>query len=597
MGRVGDAFSVLRGLKRAVVDPAAGANAARIGSPPDAPSDDMRVLSAAAEFYRNYTHLEPDRISIYSDMDEMFQYVLSYAALEAYIEDATQEDPRTGLSIWPRSDNPQVQAHLIRLFEQMEIEDRIEGDLWQLGKYGDMFGLLMYDKQKGVFDMPPIEPRIVHRHEDSKRVLRGFSVGDTAEQSSDQEGTPKYKPWDMVHFRIRGKRASDPYGTPFFMQTRLTYKILKLMEEQMTIYRMNMHPDRLVFKIFTGNAGPAERKKALRLWRREMEKLTSMDHTTGRMTSEYAPWLTTGQNLYIPVGQNDTMTGVEKFPGSSNAGDIFDVEYMRDLFFAGVRVPKGYMGFEDSQGYRGTDTLSAQSIKFARGVRRLQRFLLQGYTRMCRIHLAINGLDSRQPQNSFALEMTPVSYLDEAHKAELYAKRYEALSYMLDIGAKIEESLGQMNKQAWVQYVLKEFGEFDDTMVAKLMTPEITGADIEYQPSGTMINYESISDDDRKRIRDIIAEDETLRKEVLVELGAADMNYQTRFRSSRDVLDIKGMDFEKVESNEGQIKEALEASQAKILALPKELKKRREAELKGLAEHWRDRALGGVEVG
>ena len=42
---------------------------------------------------------------------------------------------------------------------------------------------------------------------------------------------------------------------------RLIYKVLKLMEEQMVIYRMNMHPDRLIFKIFTGAAGTDERRR------------------------------------------------------------------------------------------------------------------------------------------------------------------------------------------------------------------------------------------------------------------------------------------------------------------------------------------------
>jgi hypothetical protein len=292
----------------------------------------------------------------------------------------------------------------MRLFETLEMEDRVAGDLWGLGKYGDHFCLLMYDKDKGIFDAAPLEPRIVFRHEDSRRVLKGFSIGDDAEaETADKGSLPKYKAWDLAHFRMRSKRVTDPYGSPFFLQVRRIYKVLKLMEEQMVMYRMNMHPDRLVFKVFTGNAGPEERQRLVRQWRKEVEKLISIDHGAGRMVAEYAPWSTL-QNIFWPVGIND-QSGVEKFAGSSNAGEIFDIAYLRDLFFAGTRVPKAYMGFEDSQGYRGTDTLSAQSIKFSRGVKRLRRHLLQGYTRMCRIHLALRGIDSRQPQNAFKLDI------------------------------------------------------------------------------------------------------------------------------------------------------------------------------------------------
>lgn len=554
--RAGGAWDVLRGVKHAVTPPHAGASPQRIGSPPGDSDDDLKLISASYEFYRHYTHLEPDRLAIYSDMDEMFQYVLAFAALEAYVEDATVMDPRTGLTIWPKSDNPVVQAELMRLFNNIELEDRLYGDFWGAGKYGDHFGLLFYDTPRGVFDYAPIEPRIVHRRENKRRVLKGFDVGDNTADGTGESGKTKiskWKAWDMVHWRIRGKRTSiDPYGTPFFLSVRLIYKVLKLMEEQMTIYRMNMHPDRLIFKIFTGAMGTEERRRVVRLWRREMERLTSRDHQTGKFTAEYAPWMPT-QNIYWPVGQNDNVSGVEKFPGSANAGDIFDVEYMRDLFFAGVRVPKAYMGFEDSQGYRGTDTLSSQSIKFARGVQRLQRAMLQGYTRLCRIHLALKGIDSTMPQNQFTLEMQPVSYLDEAHKAELYAKRFEALDYMLSLGERMSASL-QINVKVWATYILKEFGQFDDSMVAKLLTPETDQANLTYEPTAAALRFEKsgqrarrhavldetsgrkvFQQDDIRRIRDTIMEDDELREVITHMLPTADLEFSSRYSSMRDV--------------------------------------------------------------
>lgn len=577
---VKDAWSVLFGLKRASMDARADAQPDQIGSPPDAADDTRRVLSAAFEYYRYYTHLEPDRISIYSDMDEMFQYVLVHAGMEAYIEDATQMDNQSGMTIWPKSPNPEVQAELLRLFDNLELEDRIGGDLWGMSKYGDHFGLLRYQKSKGVYDMIPMEPRIVWRQEDTNRVLRGFTVGDSTDaEAQDKAQTPAYKPWDLVHFRIRGKRPTDPYGSPFFLQVRLIYKVLKLMEEQMVIYRMNLHPDRLIFKVFTGSAGPDERNRLVQKWRRSQEKATSFNHDTGRFTSEYAPWMV-NQNIYWPVGNNDQVSGVEKFPGSANSGDIFDVEYMRDLLFAGMRIPKAYMGFEDSQGYRGTDTLSSQSIKFARGVKKLQRHLLQGYTRMCRIHLALRGIDSRQPQNSFTLEMTPVSYLDEAHKSELYAKRYEAMDYMLNIGENMVTQLG-INQKVWAQYVLKEFGGFDDDMITKLMTPDGQQADMTFTPRGSAFRFEDLTKDQVERIREKVMEDDTLRHYVGA-LIPNDLDFASSVSSKSDLADLRleeAGDFSSV-----NFEKAVESSATAELGKAREAKKRLSTELRAMAE-------------
>lgn len=604
--RGSDAWSVLTGLSHAVKQPQAGATPQRVGSPPDQSDEDLSLVSASYSFYQNYTHLEPDRISVYSDMDEMYQYVLAYAAMEAYIEDATQADVRTGLTIWPKSDNPIVQAELSRLFDNLELEDRLPGDFWGTGKYGDHFSLLWLDTTRGVFDYSPLEPRIVHRIENKRRVLQGFTVGDTtSDQMEDgKKKETKWKPWDMVHFRLRGKKTSiDPYGTPFFLSVRLIYKVLKLMEEQMVIYRMNMHPDRLIFKIFTGSMGTEERRRVVRIWRREIEKLVSRDQQTGKFTAEYAPWMVT-QNIYWPVGQNDNVSGVEKFPGSNNAGDIFDVEYMRDLFFAGTRVPKAYMGFEDSQGYRGTDTLSAQSIKFARGVQRMQRAMLQGFTRMCRIHLALRGIDSTQPRDAFSLEMQPVSYLDEAHKAELYAKRFEALDYMLSLGERLSSSM-EINVQVWATYVLKEFGQFDDSMIARLMTPNTSElGHLTYEPTAAALRFEKklqetnenkegkrkFTEDDLSRIRDMLMDDDDLREAVTSILPTAEMEFSSKWSSMRDRKPIEGLK-EGLENNENDYHEAVEESKESRLRADRNARTKMQEELLGIAEAAQEQQL------
>jgi len=907
--RVQDAWNVLRGLQKVTKQPQSGARGVRYGSPADAPDEDISVLSASYQFYKNWTHMEPDRLAVYSDMDEMLTYVLASSALDAYVEDACQPDFSTGLTVTPSSPNAQVAAELHKFFENIELEDRIAGDIWNLAKYGDYFSLLLVDQDKGVFDACPLEPRIVWRHEDSRRVLQGFSIGDASENTDDsQKKVPNYKPWDIVHWRCRSKRVSDPYGIPFFFGVRMIYKVLKLMEEQMVIYRMNMHPDRLVFKVFTGNSGPEDRRRQIRMWRREMERFTSMDKSTGSFRSEYAPWMV-NQNIYWPVAQGDQNSGVEKFPGcftgdtkisllsgeevslqdltdrdefwvysfdaegnfypgrghsarltkrnapvvkvtldtgetirctpdhlfmlrdgsykqaeyltpddslmplyrktdghgyemlasnrryqktrplrcsscgedghnkrtcgrapspnwvhthrlvslefegssiqdghvihhgdfnrrnntpdnlvrmsedahvalhtehleysihtpeakqkaaearrrryadpdwrsrkrvqqrrtiselwenedfsdkamrnlnlqtpeelssnaqkanherwhvrrgkksdscalctqnhrvvsvepdgcadvyditvdayhnfslsagvvvhnSNNAGDIFDVNYMRDLFFAGVRVPKAYMGFEDSQGYRGTDTLSSQSIKFARGVKKLQRYYLRGLTRLCMIHLACKGIDAREPANQFTLEMSPTSYLDEAHKAELYAKRYEALNYMLDIGSKMRAELG-INSQVWTQYILKEFGGWDDNMISQLTAPESPqGPDMNFTPDDTALSFES----EEQKIRSMIGNDKAL-AETAAQIRKADAafvrdNSLNMKGNLQDILPEKGTTTDRELFDEAKkTNRDFTAAQRK-----KEDKKRaeREVELKKIAENWQE---------
>lgn len=592
--RLKGAFNSLRGLKTATHSPRPDSSGERIGTDPALGDED--ILSAAFSYFKHYTHQEPDRVSVYSDMDEMYQYVIVHSALEAYIDDAAQPDLATGLTVWPVADNSEVQAELIRLLENLENENRITGDMWGMCKYGDYFPLFRYEADKGIFDAIPIDPRIVHRQETPNRVLLGFDVTDN-DQDGESNSIPRFKPWDMGHFKIIGKRPTDKYGTPFFEQVRIIYKVLKLMEEQMTIYRMNMHPDRLFYKVFTGSASPDERRRIVRIWKREQEKNTSFNHDSGRFTSQYAPWAV-NQNIYWPVGAEDNVSGVEKFDGSANSGDIFDVEYMRDLLFSGLRIPKAYMGFEDSQGYRGTDTLSAQSLKFARGVRRVQRHYLAGLTRLCNIHLALRGYNPQAPEHQFELKMTPVSYLDEAHRSELYAKRFEAVNFMLDIGQRMQENFTQFNSQSWAAYVLKEFGQFDDQMLDTLLTPD-TGqaADATYTPQGTAFRWEN-SEDDRKKIQEQVEKNPDI-QEALKTLRTVDVDFQSSMNSKTDVgfrSMKKGLEeaVRKKESTDHKLyDQALKENQSKAERLPEEQKAKMERELRDIVEAARSRAFDG----
>lgn len=578
--RLFGAWDVLRGLKKATAVGRDDGNARRVGSDPSV--SDEELLSSSFAFYRHYTHLEPDRISVYSDMDEMFQYVLAHAALEAYIEDATQTDVSKGMTLWPVSKSAEIQTELNRLFEVLEIEDRISGDMWGIGKYGDHFLYNRYEVGKGIFDAIPVDPRIIERVESNSRILKGFEIGDFS-TDRDNDSVTTLNPWDMSHFRIIGKRPTDKYGTPFFIQVRIIYKVLKLMEEQMTIYRMNMHPDRLVYKVFTGAAGPDERRRIVRQWRRESNKIASFNHDTGRFTSEYAPHMM-NQDIFWPVGSNDTVSGVDKFSGSSNSGDIFDVEYMRDLFFAGVRVPKGYLGFEDSQGYRGTDTLSAQSIKFARGVKKLQRHTFQGIMRLCKIHLSLKGKDPSDLKNHFSIEGSPVSYLDEAHRAELYAKRFEAMDFMLGIGAKMAESFSnRFNSKSWSVYILREFGQFDDGMIHRFLSGEPKQDDhvTTYEPSPSFDVDLQLSEDEHKKLLDQFDKNPDISK-ALANLATVDFNFQNKVSSSSDRLVLpKKMKIEGDKSDDSKLEKIMEMNDS----LPKKIST---ANKKKMADEFRD---------
>ncbi|KKL44981.1 hypothetical protein LCGC14_2360250, partial [marine sediment metagenome] len=236
----------------------------------------------------------------------------------------------------------------------IQIEDSITAIARGIAKYGDDFEATMYNEEHGVFGLTFLEPKIVWKHEDKNRVLTGWSVG--AAKKVDEQ--PQFQAWDIVHGLRKGRRRNEMYGDSILLPARLVYKILKLMEEQMVIYRLSMHPDRLIFYVDVGAAAPDEARTILDNWRKAMQKKQFFNPKTGQYQEEYNPWAL-DNNIYWATRPNSE-SKIEKFQGSSNVGEIFDVEYFRDLIFSAIRVPKAFLGFEGEINAKATLCLDLQ---------------------------------------------------------------------------------------------------------------------------------------------------------------------------------------------------------------------------------------------
>lgn len=69
---------------------------------------------------------------------------------------------------------------------------------------------------------------------------------------------------------------------------------------------------------------------------------------------------------------------------------------------------------------------SMQDIRFARGVKRLQRAILQGMTLLAEIHLAkVKGYRRKEGSRPFQIHLAPISYLDSLQRSELYRIQIE----------------------------------------------------------------------------------------------------------------------------------------------------------------------------
>lgn len=453
-----------------------------------AASKDLNQMGRTLDWYTRQMRMATDRLGMYREYSEMDFFDLISDALDIYSEDGTQFDNSQKATVWVESDDDKIKESLTEMLEEVRIEEIIPGLVRSTAKYGDHFEQILYNKEVGVFALNYLPPEYVVAVVDEQGRVKGFNVGANAAAISNFQGVsaqaitglgkdkdkdtkeqePMLQPWDILHFKIAGNRIDNIYGDSILRSLRRIWKQLKIMEDSVVMYRINRSPDRLVFYLDVGaNAGPIEAQRALNLWRTWFKKRQYYDPATGEYRAEYNP-MALDEDLFVPTTEGSA-TKIEKMAGSGSIGEVIDLEYFRDRVFAGLRIPKAYMGFEGDINAKAT--LAQQDIRYARTIKRIQRAIITGLTRLCQIHLAIKLPPAEAEKAKFRVLMSPVSYLDELQKAELWNLKMDMAQRLAEVGLNVM----QLERVAWLTYILSEFVGLPDKFIKQLITMPSAG--------------------------------------------------------------------------------------------------------------------------
>ena len=168
----------------------------------------------------------------------------------------------------------------------------------------------------------------------------------------------------------------------------------------------------------------------------------------------FAP-LSGSEDYFLPVFGDKGDVQIETLGGETNVQSIVDIEYLRNKLFGGIKIPKAYLGLEESlPGSLGESALLRLDIRYARTVKRIQRAVVQGLTRLAQIHLAYKKLPV--DPKLFSIEMDVISTAEEEERK---ASLVSALGVASD--------LTNLNQQMRIGLPPKKF--------AKLVYTEVLG--------------------------------------------------------------------------------------------------------------------------
>ena len=319
------------------------------------------------------------------------------------------------------------------------------------GPRGELYGFVQ--DFKGRFGYSPQEfQAILARRADAIRSLATSPTGGT---QGNLDKASALEPWEVVHFRLRGKQRRNIYGFSVLEASRWIWKRLLLLEDAAMIYRLQRAPERFAFYVDVGDLPPAEALAFVNKVRQQHKKKKFVNPSTGKMDLKFDP-VSQDDDFYVPVRKGVEGTRIEVLGGPAWQ-HMDDVAYFQNKLFASMKVPKAYLAQDESAARA---VLSSEDVRFARSVLRVQRELRNGFKKIGRTHLAALNIDPSKVE--FEMNMTVPSAIFELAQLEVRNSR-------ADLAARMREHVS-------LHWVLSNVYQLNDDDIEKVI--EERGEDV-----------------------------------------------------------------------------------------------------------------------
>jgi hypothetical protein len=388
---------------------------------------------------------------------EMCNYSPIAAAIRIIVEECLQTEVSSPATLWAEGGDTETEKELNEfILGKLQMEDVIRAQFKQIVSFGNDFERLHLGPE-GVHGWHFRRVEKIERFADEFKRLVGF--GDEEEPPADtpecviwgDERNKKrlHKPWDFIHFRLMMDDRESEYGQSILKPAVNTYKRLRMAEDQMMIYRLQMQPTRYLVKIDTGTASAPDMWRMVHQWINRMRTTRMLDSQRQQFEPRNDPWAI-DDIIFMPT-RKDSQTNINKLDGDHEIPDICDVQYFLRQLASMLNIPPDYLGAEPeaNQGLSPKSPLVMQDLRFQRSIKTIRSVGMQGYDKVCRIHLALIGKDPFLP---FRIKMSNIVALEAESQLELVSAQADLASRIIELGTAI-----QAPPEEWLRMVFTKY--------------------------------------------------------------------------------------------------------------------------------------------
>lgn len=179
---------------------------------------------------------------------------------------------------------------------------------------------------------------------------------------------------------------------PFIENAKRAYRQLSLIEDSVVIYRLVRAPERLKFKVYTGNMPAPKAEAHLRRLMQQYWSKKNFDGqqgSGGKMTNVYDPQSMLDSYWFAKDAQGNG-NDVEILPSGGSLGEIKDLDYFLKKLYNSLKVPTSRFMTADTPFKDGAE-ITRDELRFARYIIRIQRQFAMGIRDSFITHLKLKG--------------------------------------------------------------------------------------------------------------------------------------------------------------------------------------------------------------
>jgi hypothetical protein len=295
----------------------------------------------------------------------------------------------------------EVKKEFKKFIEIYDLEDTGWEKFRQMLVEGELFfeNLIKEGKEDlGIIGLISIPTELINPvfHNVQNELLKGFLlqkpiIGPTESINSEDQQQLLFLQKAQVSYIHSGMwNEFKTFRLPFIENSKRAYRQLSLIEDSVVIYRLVRAPERLVFKVYTGNMPAPKAESYIKSLMMKYWSKKTYNGLEQRVSNVYDP-----QSMldayWFPVDAQGKGTDVSTLPSGNSLGEIKDLDYFLAKLYKSLKVPTSRF-LTPGDPFKDGAEITRDELRFARFIMRLQAQFATGVKQTFITHLKLKGL-------------------------------------------------------------------------------------------------------------------------------------------------------------------------------------------------------------